>query len=263
MNARLAEPLNYARFFVDQLLPADAETAIYLDSDVTVRASLVDLDAVARRKFAANTSALVAVVPREYKNVCRGFVNCRHPAIRRVFPRPEAELHAFNAGVVVFHVRRWAAQHVRDKAKAWILENAKTAERQHRVYTLGSNPPFMLVVGRRWAALDHRWNCMRGLRRQRLHNTRCWADAYVRHFPGGRKPWELAAGDRRALGYDFVVPPACAALNASTFAAMKSDAGRGERRAARAANAARRRKRPSGAPKADRVPKWVHVVGER
>ena len=39
-NARLAEPLNYARFFVDQLLPADAETAIYLDSDVTVRASL-------------------------------------------------------------------------------------------------------------------------------------------------------------------------------------------------------------------------------
>lgn len=194
-NARLAEPLNYTRFFVDQLLPADAETAIYLDSDVTVRASLADLDAVARRKFAANTSALVAVVPREYKNVCKGFVNCRHAAIRRVFPRPEAELHAFNVGVVVFHVRRWAAQHVRDKAKAWILENPKTTERQTRVYTLGSNPPFMLAVGRRWAALDRRWNCMRGLRRQRLHNTRCWADAYVRHFPGS---WRRGTGGRWA-----------------------------------------------------------------
>ena len=41
-NSRLAEPLNYARFFVDRLLPADAETAIYLDSDVTVRASLAN-----------------------------------------------------------------------------------------------------------------------------------------------------------------------------------------------------------------------------
>jgi len=58
------------------------------------------------------------------------------------------------------------------------------------------------------------------------------------------------------------VPPACAALN-TTLKAMKSDADRGEWRAARAANAARRRKRPSGAPKADRVPKWVHVVGKR
>ena len=93
------------------------------------------------------------------KNVCKGFVNCRHSEVRRVFPRPETELHAFNAGVVVFQVRRWQIQKVRDRAKAWILENAKTTERRDRVYTLGSNPPFMLAVGRRWVALDRRWLC--------------------------------------------------------------------------------------------------------
>ena len=183
--------------------------------------------------------------------------------MRRVFPRPETELHAFNAGVVVFQVRRWQIQKVRDRAKAWILENAKTTERRDRVYTLGSNPPFMLAVGRRWVALDRRWNCMRGLRKQRLHNTRCWADAFVRHFPGGRKPWELSAENRRDLGYDFAVPPSCAALNATAVKPPKiieSSEGRRARRAARLSKAARRRKPP--VPTKERVPKWVHVVEE-
>ena len=103
---------------------------------------------------------------------------------------------------------------------------------------------------------------MRGLRKQRLHNTRCWADAFVRHFPGGRKPWELSAADRRALGYDFVVPASCAALNATAVKPAKiieSSEGRRARRAARLAKA--RRRKPS-LPTKERVPKWVHVVEE-
>ena len=102
---------------------------------------------------------------------------------------------------------------------------------------------------------------MRGLRKPRLHNTRCWADAFVRHFPGGRKPWELSAENRRELGYDFAVPAACASLNATTVKPPKieSSEGRRARRAARLANAARRRKKPP-VPTKERVPKWVHVV---
>ena len=103
---------------------------------------------------------------------------------------------------------------------------------------------------------------MRGLRKQRLHNTRCWADAFVRHFPGGRKPWELSAENRRVLGYDFLVPPSCAALNATAVKPPKveSSEGRRARRAARLTKAARRRNPP--VPTKERVPKWVHVVEE-
>ena len=103
---------------------------------------------------------------------------------------------------------------------------------------------------------------MRGLRKQRLHNTRCWADAFVRHFPGGRKPWELSAENRRELGYDFVVPASCAALNATAVKPPKieSSEGRRARRAARLSKATRRRKPPVR--KEERVPKWVHVVEE-
>ena len=92
----------------------------------------------------------------------------------------------------------------------------------------------------------------------------CWADAFVRHFPGGRKPWELSAENRRVLGYDFVVPASCAALNATAVKPAKmieTSSGRKARRAVRLANAARRRKKPS-VPTKERVPKWVHVVEE-
>ena len=104
---------------------------------------------------------------------------------------------------------------------------------------------------------------MRGLRKQRLHNTRCWADAFVRHFPGGRKPWELSAENRRELGYDFVVPAACAALNATAVKPpkVKTSAGRRARRAARLSKNSARRRKPS-VRKEERVPKWVHVVEE-
>ena len=103
---------------------------------------------------------------------------------------------------------------------------------------------------------------MRGLRKQRLHNTRCWADAFVRHFPGGRKPWELSAENRRELGYDFLVPAACASLNATAVKPpkVKTSAGRRARRAARLSKTARRQK-PSVRTE-ERVPKWVHVVEE-
>ena len=78
-----------------------------------------------------------------------------------------------------------------------------------------------------------------------------------------------AAADRladprrfHALGYDFLVPAACATLNATTIKPPKiieSSEGRRARRAARLAKA-RRRKPP--VPTKERVPKWVHVVEE-
>ena len=102
---------------------------------------------------------------------------------------------------------------------------------------------------------------MRGLRKQRLHNTRCWADAFVRHFPGGRKPWELSAENRRDLGYDFLVPAACARLNATAVKPPKIESSEG-RRARRAARLAKARRRKPSVPTKERVPKWVHVVEE-
>ena len=81
-------------------------------------------------------------------------------------------------------------------------------------------------------------------------------------FPIESVSWELSTEDRRELGYDFLVPASCAALNATAVKPPKiieSSEGRRARRAARLAKA-RRRKPP--VPTKERVPKWVHVVEE-
>ena len=62
---------------------------------------------------------------------------------------------------------------------------------------------FVLAVGPDLARLDPRWNCMRGIHRQHAHNTRCWGGAFIRHYPGGAKPWDDGGGWRgsvRGLG---------------------------------------------------------------
>ena len=98
-------------------------------------------------------------------------------------------MHSFNAGVVVFELDRWRSTKRLDSVARWISRNEVS---QGKVYKLGSNPPFVLAVGPDLARLDPRWNCMRGIHRQHLHNTRCWDGAFIRHYPGGAKPWEDA-----------------------------------------------------------------------
>lgn len=176
-NARLAEPLNFGRFFAADLL-AESRAAIYLDSDVLVLEDLQDLYAEGVEKLDAQSSAVVAVVPREYKTVCGHVVDCDR------LEDDGQDLHAFNAGVVVFDLERWKSRHMLASVERWIVEN------DHRdLYKLGSNPPMILAVRDNFVALDPEWNCMRGLKRQHAHNLRCWEQAKIRHYPGDNKPW--------------------------------------------------------------------------
>lgn len=176
-KSRLAEPLNFARFFVAELLPA-ASTAVYLDSDVLVRGDLLDLHAEAQAKLDGQPDALVAVVPRDYKRVCgHVVVDCDK------VPNPD-ELHAFNAGVLVVDLERWREARMLQVVEAWVLANHKD-----RLYALGSNPPLVLAVRDRFVRLHPTWNCMRGLRKQHAHNANCWLEARIRHYPGDHKPW--------------------------------------------------------------------------
>ncbi|KAJ8613678.1 hypothetical protein CTAYLR_003127 [Chrysophaeum taylorii] len=165
--------------FLGDLLPS-TNRAIYLDSDVFVRRDLGRLDDDAALLFELDPEAVVAVAPRDFKKVCR-VVDC--PKVADLGAKP-SDLHAFNAGVVVYDLDRWRRLGMREEAHKWILANAYS-----RIYALGSNPPFVLAVRSNFARLDPRWNCMRGTHKQHAHNLRCWDDAYIRHYPGDDKPW--------------------------------------------------------------------------
>ncbi|EGB02112.1 hypothetical protein AURANDRAFT_69187, partial [Aureococcus anophagefferens] len=151
---------------------------------------------------------VLAAAPRDFKRVCDHLVNCGAAAVRARFADPARALHAFNAGVVVFDLDRWRRRRLAADVERWVATNAAA---DPPIYRLGSNPPLVLAVGEDWARLDPRWNCMRGIHRQHPHNTACWRDAFVRHYPGGAKPWAMAPADAAALGWRFPRRAACAA----------------------------------------------------
>ena len=151
---------------------------------------------------------MVAAAPRDFKRVCDHLVNCGAAAVLARFADPARALHAFNAGVVVFDLDRWRRRRLAADVERWVATNAAA---DPPIYRLGSNPPLVLAVGEDWARLDPRWNCMRGIHRQHPHNTACWRDAFVRHYPGGAKPWAMAPADAAALGWRFPRRAACAA----------------------------------------------------
>jgi len=194
---RLAEPLNYVRFFVTDYF--NTGRVIYLDSDVLIRNDLALLDTAAAVGFSENPDASVAIVPRDYKKVCGHVVHCTVAAkfANTTTEQLSQRLQAFNAGVFVINLQNWRNFRIKEKVAYWIRLNL-----QYRIYDLGSNPPLVLAIAQDYVRLDPHWNCLRGLRKQHYHNTICWDQAYIRHFPGDLKPWKQPISHARAIGWE-------------------------------------------------------------
>ena len=189
--------LNYARFYLAELLGVASGVVVYLDSDVLV---LGDVAALADATFAAPGAAPVAAVPRPWKPVCGAFLNCKDASSVAALERlgglsaPYGDLDAFNAGVLLVDLGAWAAAGLTARVEEWINANF---DAKRPLYKLGSNPPLMLAVRRGFEALDARWNCQRG--------DRCWdAGPAARHWAGPEKPWMLAV-ERDAVDWLPVV----------------------------------------------------------
>ncbi|KAH8048656.1 glycosyl transferase [Aureococcus anophagefferens] len=109
----LRSPLNFARFYLADLLP-DADRVVYLDADAVAVRDVADLYDGA---FSGSASSVVAAAPRDQRvcydrNASRpGVFYCGDARARARaalgFPDPEADLEAFNAGVLALHLGRW------------------------------------------------------------------------------------------------------------------------------------------------------------
>lgn len=107
--ANLASDLNFARFYLSDLLVADIEKIIYLDADTIV---LGDVTKLYDEALTDSNDFPFAAVSRKEKKICGSFLNCAVPEVMRLMHEhgifnPEKELDAFNAGVMVMHLKRW------------------------------------------------------------------------------------------------------------------------------------------------------------
>lgn len=207
-KGNLAADLNYARFYMSALLPG-VEKVIYLDADTIVAKDICKLYDTALIDEDDRDSPVIAAVARDFKSVCFSLIYCDEPRVRDFLALngivdPERELNFFNAGVIVFHLGRWAERGLTEKTEFWIRSNSELS-----IYSLGSNPPLILSVGSKFESLDPKWNCDGfGFKRPTSVTHECQVDAGIRHWSGHRKPWRRD-GKYKMFWYPYVTDLNC------------------------------------------------------
>ncbi|KAJ8602813.1 hypothetical protein CTAYLR_002587 [Chrysophaeum taylorii] len=196
----LKSPLNFARFYLANLLPDDVQILVYLDADVVVE---TDLAAIVPPR----ATWAIAAVPRPF-NVCFDRNDTRPGMFYCDRIGDSRGLTNFNAGVAVFDLAVWRRFNLSQEAETWISRHA-----QLPLWRLGSNPPLVLIARDRFYPLDPRWNCD-GLGWKRpldLEPTCRRHGAYVWHWSGPRKPW-LRLGLYQNLWRPHLAAPHCLTL---------------------------------------------------
>ncbi|XP_072958680.1 probable galacturonosyltransferase-like 4 isoform X1 [Typha angustifolia] len=193
----LDQPLNYARIYLADLLPADVARVIYLDSDVVV------VDDI-RRLWEVDLDSRVVAAP-EYchanftKYFTDAFWSDRSLAAAFEGRRP----CYFNTGVMVMDVEKW-----REGGYTKIVEEWMGVQKMKRIYHLGSLPPFLLVLAGNIKAVDHRWN-QHGLGGDNIEG-KCRSlhpgPISLLHWSGKGKPW-LRLDSRKPCIVDHLWAP--------------------------------------------------------
>ncbi|KAI3717555.1 hypothetical protein L1987_69255 [Smallanthus sonchifolius] len=195
----LDQPLNYARIYLADLLPATVHRIIYFDSDVIVVDDVVklweiDLDShVLGAPEYCHANFTNYFTPKFWSN----------PYFSGVFERRDVKPCYFNTGVMVIDMMKWRAVKVTENLEKWM-----ETQKRYRIYELGSLPPFLLVFGGDVKAVEHRWNQhglggdnVKGLCRD-LHP----GQVSLLHWSGKGKPW-LRLDSKRPCPLDGLWAP--------------------------------------------------------
>lgn len=193
----LDQPLNYARIYLADLLPASVDRIIYFDSDLIV------VDDVAKL-WRIDLGPHVLGAPEYcHANFTSYFTDkfWSNPAFTSSF-RGRDPCY-FNTGVMVIDLRKWRAGKYTEKLEYWMR-----VQKRYRIYELGSLPPFLLVFGGDVEGVQHRWNQhglggdnVEGLCRD-LHP----GPVSLLHWSGKGKPW-LRLDSKRQCPLDSLWAP--------------------------------------------------------
>ncbi|XP_039114041.1 probable galacturonosyltransferase-like 4 [Dioscorea cayenensis subsp. rotundata] len=193
----LDQPLNYARFYLADMLPADVRRVIYLDSDVIV------VDDV-RQLWEVELGDKVVAAPEYcHANFTKYFTESfwSDPELAGTFKgrRP----CYFNTGVMVMDVKKWREGEYTKRMEEWMV-----VQKHKRIYHLGSLPPFLLVLAGEIKAVDHRWN-QHGLGGDNMEG-KCRhlhpGPISLLHWSGKGKPW-LRLDSRKPCAVDHLWAP--------------------------------------------------------
>lgn len=193
----LEQPLNYARNYLSDLLPACVHRVIYLDSD------LVLVDDVSKL-WSTNLGKKTIGAPEYcHANFTNYFTKCFWLKNRYSRTFSGRKPCYFNTGVMVIDLKKWRKIGYTKRLERWM-----EIQKSERIYELGSLPPYLLVFAGHVAPIEHRWN-QHGLGGDNVRGS-CRdlhpGPVSLLHWSGSGKPW-LRLDSKQACPLDMLWAP--------------------------------------------------------
>jgi lipopolysaccharide biosynthesis glycosyltransferase len=200
----------YFRILIPRVLPSNIHRAIYLDSDLLIRADLAHLwshDAAGNLCLAVQDAGAPYIDSSQaLKNyqACAPYIHYSQPIpnFRELGLDPRAPY--FNSGVLLIDLDAWRGEDLTGQIIECLAKNAQYVH-------LWDQYALNVVLAGRWGSLDRRWNqgChvygfptweLSPYDRETFDQQR--NDPYIVHFTTAHKPWRASC--RHPLRHDFI-----------------------------------------------------------
>lgn len=155
----------YYRIIAPYLLPVYLKKAIYLDSDIIVKA---DIDELFDIDIGSQIIGAVGESPQELQRLLDLGINNEH---------------YFNAGVLVIELAKWKEKKITDKVFKYIEENPNKL-----IYW--DQDALNAVLDGKWYQLEAKWNVQTKFFELETYKERCLNPAII-HFTTDVKPWHI------------------------------------------------------------------------
>ncbi|EGD82678.1 hypothetical protein PTSG_03339 [Salpingoeca rosetta] len=200
----LANPMNYARYFIPDLFPEIESRFIYLDDDVIVQGDILELwevDMLSRGIAVSTDCSDTAQQYNMFQNTYDMFINFNSPHIQALNMDPKA--CSFNAGVFVGDAAVWRQDSTTQQLVAWLELNTRENVYGGQGAGGGSQPPMLITFYNKYASLPDLWH-IRGLGSNTgKHLPRELLErAQLLHWTGRNKPWMAEAFGEFVSFYD-------------------------------------------------------------
>ncbi|XP_058188363.1 probable galacturonosyltransferase-like 7 [Rhododendron vialii] len=176
----LEQPLNYARNYMANLLEPCVTRVIYLDSD------LVLVDDIGKLWATSLGGKTIGAPEYCHANFTKYFTPSFWSDRRFSGTFSGRNPCYFNTGVMVIDLVKWRRFGYTKRIETWM-----EIQKSHRIYELGSLPPFLLVFAGHVAPIEHRWN-QHGLGGDNVRGS-CRdlhpGPVSLLHWSGSGKPW--------------------------------------------------------------------------
>ncbi|XP_076472573.1 glycosyltransferase 8 domain-containing protein 1-like [Babylonia areolata] len=195
-RTELANPMNYARYYLPYLLPHVDGKIVYIDDDCIVQDDLAELYNMKMKPgtlaaFAEDCQGMNKRI-NFMQNVYADYFDVKNKHFKELNIKPTA--CAFNAGVFVTDLGDWRRHNITQQLEHWLELNSREELYGNERGGGGAQPPMMLVFYNKYTPIDQLWHVhFLGWTARSSYSRQFIQRAKLLHWSGRFKPWGRTA----------------------------------------------------------------------